>query len=197
MFEVIKTISIQFFFTKKFWAKRKGPKCKANDFTLLRSFAMQNIFAFVVFCLLNFVLLVDFGLIYVFVRLKSFPKKRINWLETVLITSFTILLTCPPSIHLSSLYFHAFVCICNHLWESFLFHENYFSIVRTLFYLWELSFICENLCPYENKKVYEYHHLKQILYHRNMTMIFCWFPMFQVCVFYFEIISFHAWLFFC
>ena len=183
-----------FFFTKKVWAKRKEPKCKANDFILLRSFAMQNIV--VVFCLLNFVLLVDFGLIYVFVRLKPFRKKRINWLEIVLITSFTILLTCPPSIHLSNLYFHAFVCICNHLWECFLFHENYFSIVRT--FISENSFSSVKIYVLMKiKKVYEYHHLKQILCHRNMAMIFCWFPMFQVCVFNFEIFSFHAWLFFC
>ena len=37
---------------------------------------MQKIVAFVVFCLLVFVLLVDFGLICVFVRLKSFRKKK-------------------------------------------------------------------------------------------------------------------------
>ena len=59
----------------------------------LRCFCAQIIIAFVVFCLLDFIFLVGFGLVYVFVHLKSFRKKK-N--EIVLMTSFTILLTCTP-----------------------------------------------------------------------------------------------------
>ena len=54
---------------------------------------------FCCFCLFVFVLLVGFGLICVFVRSKSIRKKKkkiINRPKVVLITSFTILLTCTP-----------------------------------------------------------------------------------------------------
>ena len=85
--EVIRTISREFIF-----ALRKNspnaPKLKTNDFHPLKSFCARKIVAFVVFCLLNFVLLVGFGLICVFVCSKLLRKK----IEIVLITSFTILL---------------------------------------------------------------------------------------------------------
>ena len=45
-------------------------------------------------------------------------------------------------------------------------------------------------------EVYKHHHLKQIFYHQNMIMIFCWFHMFQFHVFSFKFFSFCAWLFF-
>ena len=64
-----------------------------KNFLPLRSFSARKIVAFVAFCSLNFVLLVDFDLIYVLVRLNFFRKeKNRNCPET----SFTILLTCAP-----------------------------------------------------------------------------------------------------
>ena len=64
-----------------------------KNFLPLRSFSARKIVAFVAFCSLNFVLLVDFDLIYVLVRLNFFRKeKNRNCPET----SFTVLLTCAP-----------------------------------------------------------------------------------------------------
>ena len=118
-------------------------------------------------------LLVGFGLICVFARSKSFRKK------IVLIASLTILLTCTPiNPSIKNLYVRTYF----DLWSSvriFSFHENFFL-------LWEsfvISIIFVNLCLYENKQVYEYHHLKKTFYHQNTTMIYCWFRMFQVLFF--------------
>ena len=64
-----------FFLWKKFeW--KKASKCKINDFHPFISFYARKIVAFVVFCLLNFVLLVVFYLICIFVLQKSFHKKK-------------------------------------------------------------------------------------------------------------------------
>ena len=70
--------------SRQFQFKKKR---KITTFPLLRIFSAQKAVAFVVFRSFNFVLLVGFGLIYVFVRLK-----KINWLGIVLMDSFTILL---------------------------------------------------------------------------------------------------------
>ena len=127
-------------------------------------------------------LLVGFGLICVFLRSKSFRKK------IVLIASFTILLTCTPiNPPIKNLYVRTYF----YLWSSVRissFYENFFL-------LWEsfvISIIFVNLCLYENKQVYEYHHLKKNFYHQNTTMIYCWFRMFQVLFFYFEFFSFYV-----
>ena len=69
---------------------------KITNFLPLRSCCAQKIVAFVVFWSLNFVLLVGDNLICVFVRLKFFRKKRMNWLKIFFIISFTILLTGTP-----------------------------------------------------------------------------------------------------
>ena len=74
--EVIMTIS-------NFWKKPK-----INSFPPLRSF--KNLLSSFFFCWLVFVLLVGFGLICVFVRLKRFRRKK--WLVIALITSRAILL---------------------------------------------------------------------------------------------------------
>ena len=110
--EVIKTISI--FVRRDFNQKKR----KINNFPPLRSFCAQKIVAFVVQCLLIFVLLVDFCWIYVFVRLKSFRKNKqnkINRLEIILITSFTILLKCTP---INCPIENLFVCTYFYLCES-------------------------------------------------------------------------------
>ena len=95
--ELIRTISSQFsfffFFCKKILSVQKAPKPKTNDFHPLRSFcASENLLPLLFFVHLFLFLLVGSGLIYLFVHLKSFRKKIINWLEIVVITSFTILL---------------------------------------------------------------------------------------------------------
>ena len=61
---------------KKAKKKKKGSKRKTNNFSPLGSFSAQKIVAFVVFCSLNFILLVGFGMIYVFVHLKFLRKKK-------------------------------------------------------------------------------------------------------------------------
>ena len=133
-----------------------------------------------------------------FCAINLFWKKNINSLEIVLITSNTILLACtpinPPIENLfvrTDFYLWSSVRISSFLWESFLI----FFICENLFLLWEsfrITVICVNLCLYENKQVCESHHLKQIFYHQNTIIIFCWFRMFQVCVFYFGFFSFYV-----
>ena len=80
--EVIRIISRQFcFFTKKFWVYKKlQSKRKTNDFHHLRRFSARKIVAFVVFCLLSFVLLVGFGLWCVFYAQNFLVKKiKLPW----------------------------------------------------------------------------------------------------------------------
>ena len=124
----------------------------------------RKIVAFVVKCLLNFVLLVYFCLC--FVRAKSFCKEKINRLEIVPITSFYYTTDVYP-------YQPAYrEFICTHL---FLF-----------------VIICDFLSLYENKQAYEYHHLKQIFYHQNMILIFSRFRMFPFYVFCLKFFSFYV-----
>ena len=129
--EIIRTISIFF------------KKCKIKYFTPLRTFSARKIVAFVVFCSPVFDLLVGFGLIYVFVRSRFFRKKK-NWFEIVLITSFTILLTCTPinspienylSLILAQIFLpHLFIYIRAHL----------LLFVGIYFYLSIIIFACKN-----------------------------------------------------
>ena len=137
------------------------------------------------FCSLNFILLVGFGLNCIFVCAKSFCKK-INWFGVVLITSFyytTGVYPYQPTYWgFACMHLFLFVIICENLfflWESFW--------ILICDHLWESNFVS----LYENKLVYEFHHLKHII------MIFCWFRMFQVYVFYFEFFSFCVWVLFC
>ena len=127
-------------------------------------------------------LLVGFGLICVFARSKSFRKK------IVLIASLTILLTCTPiNPSIKNLYVRTYF----DLWSSvriFSFHENFFL-------LWEsfvISIIFVNLCLYENKQVYEYHHLKKNLLsskHDNDILLISYVPS---SFFYFELFTFYV-----
>ena len=61
-----------------FWAYKTAQNRKINNFPLLELFLHQKPLPFVVFCSLNFVLLVGFGLICVFVCSKFFYKKKRN-----------------------------------------------------------------------------------------------------------------------
>ena len=91
--EAIKTISSQFiiFFTKRFWAYKKHQNSKRTISTLLEVF-MRAVNRCLCCFLFAYFFFFFFWLICVFSRSKSFLKK-INWLEIVLIVSFTILLT--------------------------------------------------------------------------------------------------------
>ena len=80
--EAIRTISslFIFYFLRNNFELKKAPKHKINNFPPLRGFSARKIVAFIDSCSLVFVLLVDFCLICVFVRLNLFVK-RINKLK--------------------------------------------------------------------------------------------------------------------
>ena len=133
-----------FFFTKRFWVNKKHQSAKQTTFTLLEVLCAKNC-CLCYFLLACFCFLVGFGLICVFVRSKSFckKKKKKNWLEIILIASFTILLTCTPlNLPIENL----FVLTYFYLWSSvriFFICENFFLFM----------IICVNLCFYEKKQV--------------------------------------------
>ena len=97
--EAIETISSQFFifyyyyFLRKDFEQKKSTKTQNKRFPPSWKFlCVQKTIAFVVLCSLIFVFVGWFWLICTFVCSKSFHKKNTNWLEIVLIASFTILL---------------------------------------------------------------------------------------------------------
>ena len=142
---------------------------KITNFPPIRRFYAQKTIVFVVFCSLVFVLLVGFCLICVFMGSKSFVIKNINSLKTVLITSFTMLLTCAPIIPpMENLFIRTNVYLRSSVRISS-FYKNLFK------YLLIYDHLCESifLSLYENKQAYEYRCLKQIFYHQNTVMIFC------------------------
>ena len=94
-----------FLFYEKNLSVKNTPKPKINNFLHFKNFCAQKIVAFVVFCLLVFVLLVGFGLICIFVRLKFFVKKT-NRFEIVLITSIYY----TTIVHPSQLTYQEFIC---------------------------------------------------------------------------------------
>ena len=86
----------------------------------------------------------------------------------------------------------SFMIICENLFLTIITCENLSLFAKIYFHLSALIFFCENLmiicknlfvsmiicqnlfsCLYENKQVYEYHHLKQIFYHQNTIIILC------------------------
>ena len=124
------------------------------------------------------------------------------WLEIALIALNTILLKYTPyqPPYQKFIFMNLFltVWIFDYLWESLLFERTFLNPSH----LWESLLIYDHLWEsiflslYENKQVYEYHHLKQIFYHQNTIVISCWFLMFQFYDFYFEFFSFCVWLLF-
>ena len=128
------------FLRKNFARTKTQIKPKPTNFLCLRSFYAQKIVAFVVFSSLNFISLVGFGLIWVFVRAKSFPKiqkKKLVW--NCPNNLCTILLTCTP---INSPIEGVFVRSYFYLWSSVRissFYENPFEsflFVRISSYLW-------------------------------------------------------------
>ena len=87
---------VYYFFYEKILSVQKAPKLKTNDFHPFRSFYARRkplpLLFFVRLFLVCLFFLIGFGWFAFFSRSKSFLKK-INWLEIVLIVSFTILLT--------------------------------------------------------------------------------------------------------
>ena len=123
---------------------------------------------------------------------KSFLSVRISLNIFFLCGSFLIFSYLWSSLRIFwiSSYLWSHVQISPFLWELIFIHEN-------LFFSWELFFlfICGNLCLYDNKQAYEFHHLKQISCYQNMIMIFCLFDMLLFCAFCFEFFSFYLWVF--
>ena len=65
-----------FFFFEKFLSLKKSLKRKIDNFPPLTGFSAQKSVAFIVFCLIVFVLLVSFCLICIFLHLNLFVKKK-------------------------------------------------------------------------------------------------------------------------
>ena len=132
--EAIKTISSQFiFFYKRFWVHQKHRNSKQMISTLFEFFACAKnrclcwfLFAYFCFCWL---VLIDlcFCTLKIFSQKKK-KKKKINWLEIVLIASFTIPLTCTP---INQPIKNVFVCTYFYLWSSVIIYFLWES-----FYLW-------------------------------------------------------------
>ena len=129
--EIIKTVSSVLFFYEKILSIKKHESAKQTIFTLLEVLCTWKIVAFVVLCSIIFFLLVGFCLWHVFVRLKSFRKKKkiiiINRFESALIT-FTLLLSCNPNNPpIENLFVRTYV----YLWSSARissFYENHFFL---------------------------------------------------------------------
>ena len=79
-------VCLLFFLGKDFKQKKKAPKDKINDFHPLTCICAQKVAAFVAYCSLIFVSLVGFCLICVFLRLKSFRKKKKKKIQNCLDT---------------------------------------------------------------------------------------------------------------
>ena len=125
VYDIIRT-TISIFLWKKFECE-KAPIRKTNDFTPLRHFCARIITAFVVFCLLNFILLVGFGLVYVFVRSKSFCKKKLAWNCPDYLIYWRVL-TCTTDVYPYQPIHQEFICT----------HLSLFVIIfKNLFFLWE------------------------------------------------------------
>ena len=99
-------------------------KGKLNNFPPVRCFYCWKIVVFVVYCLLVFLWLVSFGLIYVFIRLKSVLKKNKQAWNCTDNLKYYITDVCPYQTA-----YGEFICkhvsltvrIFGHLWESLLF----------------------------------------------------------------------------
>ena len=107
-------------------------------FPLLEDFMRKKAVAFVVFCWLNFVLLVGFGLICTFVGSKFFCRKNWNCLDSLIY--YTADVYPPQPVFQKFICTHLFllVIICKILF----FYENLFKsflfvkIFLILFFLW-------------------------------------------------------------
>ena len=104
-----------FFFMKRFRAE-ESTKTQNKRFPHISAFF--RVVAFVVFCSLIFVLLVDFCLIYVFVRLNFFRKKK----TYILLLEYTLLN------HPWRIYLHVLIFICENLFLVMITCKNLFGV---------------------------------------------------------------------
>ena len=114
-------------------------------------------------------------LIFICVHLFLFVRTSLFYLsEPILICQNLFLFV--KTYFLVRIYFHLSKSffICQNLFSSLRISSSLWSSVRISFYLWS-SVRIYFLSLHENKQVYEYHHLKQIFYHQNTIMIFCWY----------------------
>ena len=131
-------------FYEKILSVKKSIKRKTSNFYPLTSLCPQKIVAFVVFCLLFFVLLVGFLFVSVFMCTESF-RKKINKFKIISVTSIDYNTDVYPyqSTYREFISTHLFVfmIICENLfflWKSFFFLEN-------LFFLWESLWVSSYL----------------------------------------------------
>ena len=178
-----------FFFYEKILSVQKASKRKITNFPPLWRFFGEKFLPLLFFVCLFMFLLVGFGLICVFVCSKSFRNNnnnnnnnKISRLEIVLITSYTILLTCTPlNLPMENVFVRSYFS----LWsagESLLFVKIFLNPWESLLiydHLWKSIF----LSLYENKQAYESHYLEQIVYCQSTIMIICWLCMFQFLCF--------------
>ena len=115
-----------------------------------------------------------------------FVKREINMFKIILITPFYDTTEVYPYLptYWEFIYTHLFLFVIT--CESLFFLWEYFWIFSDLWSSVRIDF----LSLYENKQTYESHHLKQIFYHQNAIMIFCWFRMFLFYIFCLEFFSF-------
>ena len=130
-------LQTSFFFAKIFRAYKNENQTNHS----VRSFyvAFLKIVAFFIFCSLNFILLVGFGLICVFVRAKSFRKKKLVWG----CPNYLILLyywCVPLSTHLSRVCLYPLTFICDHLWWSLIFMRIFLTLLLFIIICVDLFF---------------------------------------------------------
>ena len=129
--EIIKTVSSVLFFYEKILSIKKHESAKQTIFTLLEVFVHVKNCCLCCLVFDYFFFVSWFCLWHVFVRLKSFRKKKkiiiINRFESALIT-FTILLSCNPNNPpIENLFVRTYV----YLWSSARissFYENHFFL---------------------------------------------------------------------
>ena len=136
-----------FFFHEKILSVKKNTKTQNKLFSLSEKLlCAQKIVALVAFYSLIFVLLVGFCLWHVFLLSKTFREKKINRLEIVPVTSFTILLKCTP---INPPIKNLFVCtyfICDHLRESlFLWECFWIVLICENIFFFIIIYLCESM----------------------------------------------------
>ena len=116
-----------FFFMKRFRAE-ESTKTQNKRFPHISAFF--RVVAFVVFCSLIFVLLVDFCLIYVFVRLNFFRKKKKKKKRVKIApkVSYILLLEYTLLNHPWRIYLHVLIFICENLFLFMITCKNLFCV---------------------------------------------------------------------
>ena len=140
--------AVYFFFTKKFWAKKTRHTLKPSNKKKLRKQKTTKATIFSAQELLrgwkSFVL--SFGAFGEFFR-----KTKINSLETVLITSFTILLTCTPiNPPIEGLFVRTYFDLWSSLRISF-----FMRIFLNPSYLWESLYLWSSVRMYLFKTLWK------------------------------------------